>query len=165
MRSTRLAIGATIALAVAIIPGAALAHAELSSSSPAADDTLTVPPAAVSLVFDGELTPNGTGFTVTDPDGEVVGEGALDLAVAERNEVRGELDAGSPGTYTVTWTAVAADGHEERGDFSFTVTAADAESPNTATMAPDGDPLARLGSILLVVAAAIGVRRALRRAT
>ena len=90
MRSTRLAIGATIALAVAIMPGAALAHAELSSSSPAADDTLTVPPAAVSLVFDGELTPDGTGFTVTDPDGEVVGEGALDLTVAERNEVRGD---------------------------------------------------------------------------
>ena len=138
MRSTRLAIGATIALAVAIMPAAALAHAELSSSSPAADDTLTVPPAAVTLVFDGELTPDGTGFTVTDPDGDVVGEGALDLAVAERNEIRGDLDAGGPGTYTVTWTAVAADGHEERGDFSFTVAGADAESPNTATMPPDG---------------------------
>ncbi len=102
---------------------------------------------------------------MTDPDGDVVGEGALDLTVAERNEVRGDIDADGPGTYTVTWTAVAADGHEERGDFSFTVAAADAESPNTATMPPDGDPLARLGSILLVVAAAIGVRRALRRAT
>ena len=98
MRSTRLAIGTTIALAVAVMPGAALAHAELSSSSPAAGDTLTVPPAAVTLIFDGELTPDGTGFTVTDPDGDAVGEGALDLTVAERNEVRGDIDAAGPGT-------------------------------------------------------------------
>ena len=122
-------------------------------------------PTAVTLVFGGELTPDGTGFTVTDPDGDVVGEGALDLTVAERNEIRGDLDADGPGTYTVTWTAVAADGHEERGDFSFTVAAADAESPNTAAMPPDDDPLPLLGSLVLVVAAAIGVRRALRRAT
>ncbi len=99
---------------------AALAHAGLLSSSPAADDTLTVPPEAVTLVFDGELTPDGTGFTVTDADGDVVGEGALDLTVAERNEIRGDLEPGEPGTYTVTWTAVSADGHEERGDFTFT---------------------------------------------
>ena len=164
MRFTRLAIGGTTALAVAMMPAAVLAHAELSSSSPAADATLTVLPAEVTLVFDGELTADGTGFTVTDPKGDVIGEGSLDLTVAERNEVRGDLDVGGPGTYTVTWTAVAADGHEETGDYTFTVIA-DAESPNTATMPPDGDPLARLGSILLVVAAAIGVRRALRRAT
>jgi methionine-rich copper-binding protein CopC len=165
MRSTRLAIGASIALSFAIMPVVVLAHAELSSSSPAADDTLNVPPAAVSLVFDGELTPDGTGFTVTDPDGDVVGEGALDLTVAERNEVRGDLDAGGPGTYTVTWTATAADGHQERGDFSFSVAASDAEQPNTATMPPAGDRLLRwLGSIVLIVAASMAVRRVLRRA-
>ena len=60
---------------------------------------------------------------------------------------------------------MAVDGHEERGDFSFTVAAADAESPNTATLPPDDDPLSRLGSLVLIVAAAIGVRRALRSAT
>ena len=96
------------------------------------------PPEAVTLVFDGELTPDGTGFTATDADGDVVGEGALDLTVAERDEIRGDLEPGGPGTYTVTWAAVSADGHEERGDFTFTVVGA--ESPNTATMPPDRHP-------------------------
>ena len=140
-----------------------MAHAGLVSSSPAADDTLTVPPEAVTLVFDGELTPDGTGFTVTDADGGVVGEGALDLTVAERNEIRGDLEPGGPGTYTVTWTAVSADGHEERGDFTFTLV--NAESPNTATMPADRHPLTQLGSIALLVAAAIGLRRARRKAS
>ena len=163
MRTTRLAIGATIALAIAILPAAALAHAELLSSSPAAGDTLTTLPEAVTLAFDGELTPDGTGFTVTDPDGDVVGEGRLDLTVAERNEIRGDLEADGQGTYAVAWTSVATDGHEESGDFTFTVV--DAESPNTATMPPDRDPLAQLGSILLLGAAAIGVRRVRRPAS
>ena len=163
MRTTRLAIGATIALAFAIMPIAALAHVSLVSSSPAAGDTLTAAPESVTLVFDGELTPDGTGFTVTDPDGDVVGEGALDLTVAERNEIRGDLEEGGPGTYTLAWTSVAADGHEESGDFTFTV--ADAESPNTATTPADRDRLAQLGAILLLGAAAIGMRRVRRPAS
>lgn len=163
MRSTRLAIGAAIAIAVAIMPAAALAHAELLSSSPAAGDTLTTPPEAVTMAFDGELTPDGTGFTVTGPHGDVVGEGGLDLTVAERNEIHGDLEVDGPGTYTVLWTAVAADGHEQSGDFTFTV--ADAESPNTATTPPDHDQLAQLGSTLLLGAAAIGMRRVRRPAS
>lgn len=164
MRSTRTAIGAAIALVVAMPPVAALAHAGLASSSPAAGVTLTTPPAAVTLVFDDELQPDGTGFTVTDPDGVAIGEGELDLAVAGRNEVSGGVEIDSPGTYTVTWTAVAADGHQEEGEFVFSVATA-AEAPNTAAIPPGPEVPATLGSILLVVAVGIGLRRAWRAAS
>ena len=100
----------------------------------------TAPPEAVTLVFDGELTPDGTGFTVTDADGDVVGEGALDLTVAERNEIRGDLEPGEPGTYTVTWTAVSADGHEERGDFTFTSSTPNHPTPPPSARSPPRSP-------------------------
>ena len=52
---------------------------------------------------------------MTDADGGVVGEGGLDLSVAERNELDGNVAIRAPGTYAVAWTAVSADGHEEQG--------------------------------------------------
>ncbi|MEA2651054.1 MAG: copper resistance protein [Chloroflexota bacterium] len=156
MRPTRLAVGATVALAVAILPSGAMAHAELASSSPAADETLAAAPETVSLVFDGELLPDGTGFTVSNADGGVVGEGELDLTVADRNEIQGDVRVRQPGTYTVAWTAVSADGHEQGGDFAFTVAA----PPNTAVAPAPGMGLAQLGSIALLVALGIGMWRA-----
>ena len=162
MRCRRFAIGAAAALAVAMTPMAALAHAALVSTSPAVGDTLEVAPEAVTLVFDGELVPDGTGLTVTDPDGVVVGEGELDLTVADRNQVAGRVEISEPGTYSVAWTALAADGHEEEGEFVFTVSA-DAASPNTAMAAAAHLPSA-LGAILLLIAIQLALRR-VRRTT
>ena len=162
MRCMRFAIGAASALAVAMTPMAALAHSALVSTSPAAGETLTVPPDAVTLVFDGELGPDGTGFTVTDPDGVVVGEGELDLTVADRNQVAGRVEITEPGTYSVVWKAVAADGHEEEGEFVFTVPAV-AAAPDTAMPAAAHLPAA-LGAILLLIAIQLGLRR-VRRTT
>jgi methionine-rich copper-binding protein CopC len=161
MRSTRLAIGATIALAVAIMPAAAVAHAELVSSAPAADETLAIPPETVTIVFDGELAPDGTGFTVTDPDADVVGEGGLDLTVAERNEIHGDVRIRQPGTYTVAWTAVAADGHEETGEFAFTV----AGPPDTAALPASPDLLVLLGAGFLLGGVGVARLHARRRAS
>lgn len=156
MRSLRHAIGIATAFVIAMMPIATLAHAGLTSSSPSAGETLTTTPKVVTLVFDGELGPDGTGFTVTDPGGATVGVGELDLTVAERNEVSGGVEIDGPGTYTVTWTAVAADGHEEEGELVFTVAGA-AEPPNTAAIASDRNVPATLGTILLVVAVGIGL--------
>ena len=161
MRSRRLVIGAALALAAAMTPIATLAHVDLVSSSPAAGETLATPPDAVTLVFDGELRSDGTGFTVTDPHGITIGEGALDLAVAERSQVRGAVEISEPGTYAIAWTAVASDGHEEIGDFVFTV-ATGVEPPNTAAIPDDPETPATLGVILLLVGAAIGMWRARR---
>ena len=139
----------------AMTPTAALGHAGLESSTPASGATLITAPTEVALVFAGELVPDGSGFTVTDDEGRTVGTGELDLAVAERNEIRGRVTIGRPGTFTVAWTSVAADGHREAGEFTFTYGAA---APDTAARAPAGSTTA-IGSVLLLVAAALFLRR------
>ena len=158
----RLVVLAAGALVIALTPMAALAHADLVSSTPAADAELPSPPHEVVLVFGGELTPDGTGFVVTDAGGAVVGEGTLDLDVADRDEVRGTVAIDDPGSYTVAWTSVAVDGHTEAGEFTFAVTD-DATQPDTAARLEDRRvPSAAVGWVLLLMAIAIGMRRATR---
>jgi methionine-rich copper-binding protein CopC len=166
MRLMHLAIGTLQGMAVALIPLGALAHSGLVSSSPAADAVLTGPPDEVVLTFDGELSPDGTFFAATDANGGIVGEGELDMTVADRNEVRGAADIAEPGVFTVAWTSVAADGHAESGDFTFSVAAASAtEAPDTAVMPSDAPVSAALGSALVAVGAAIALRRVRRGAS
>ena len=164
MRVTRVMIAAALALAMmgAVVPRTAHAHAELVSSSPAAGETLAAPPEEVRIEFDGELQPDGTGFTVTDPDGGTAGEGELDLTIADRHRLSGPVEISEPGTYAVAWTAVSADGHQEEGEFEFSVAGA-AQPPNTAAAPTEPDVNTTLGSILLMAAVLMGVRR-LRRA-
>jgi methionine-rich copper-binding protein CopC len=161
MRFTR-AFSTLAALALLAMPSTALAHAALTATTPAADENLDQPPTEVRLTFGGELQPDGSGFTVTDADGNEVGTGSLDLDVAERNQIAGAIEISEPGTYTVSWTSVAADGHRESGSFTFGYRAdagADA-APDTA-MRPDATPgpMTVIGALLLVAAVGIAGRR------
>lgn len=168
MRLPRLlaVLAALVALAA---PSAVAAHAELVSSTPAPGDMLDAPPAEVVLVFDDELDPTASGFTVTDADGSEVGSGEVDLDVAERNELRGAIDVAASGSYTVTWNVTGEDGHAVDGAFAFEVRAADGDSagvvqPDTAMAQPaDSGPLVIIGVILVLVAAVLVAVR-LRRA-
>jgi len=149
-------VAALISLAL-VAPPLASAHAELLSTSPADGVNLDEAPTEVVMVFDGELDPDGSEFTVTDASGAEVGAGEVDLDVAERNEMRGDVEITAPGTYTVTWTAVAADGDEESGEFAFGYRAnrggASDEAPNTSVSPSGGDSrLIVTGVALLAVA-------------
>jgi methionine-rich copper-binding protein CopC len=166
MRPSRPVIAAALALLGAAMPIATLAHAGLASSTPAAGATLSEPPDEVTLVFDDELLPDGTGLSVTDPSGARVGEGELDLAVAERNVIAGPVAIADAGVYNVAWTSVAADGHEEAGEFTFTVASEPetGDSPDTAMPTPSSQVPA-LGALFLLAAVAVGLwhmRRAVR---
>ena len=159
MRPARLAVVAVTLLALSAWPSPSLAHAELVSSTPADGAALDAPPEEVVLAFDSELVPDGTSFTVSDATAATVGNGELDLAVAERNELRGPVAITAAGTYTVAWTAVALDGHAESGRLTFSVTApAHPDSPDTATAAPSAPWPALLG-LALVLAAVLVARR------
>src|SRR5919106_828269 len=116
----RLLFVTSLAVSLAALPTAALGHAEFFASEPADGAVVDEPPAEVVITFDGELQSERSEFRVAGPGGEV-GVGAVDLEVAERNVLRGAVAITEPGIYTVKWTAVADDGHEEVGDFSFTV--------------------------------------------
>src|SRR3989442_12900172 len=108
---------AVIAIALALIPHAASAHALLLQSDPAPGSLLQAAPAAITLVFSEQVTPAGAGIKVFSPSGSQVAgrvgeEGAVLSACVAAAEV---------GTYVVSWQVFAADTHPSRGAFAFSV--------------------------------------------
>jgi methionine-rich copper-binding protein CopC len=169
-------LGVLLAIAALLVfPALAAAHAHLESTDPEAGANLDEPPTEVTVTFDDELQPDGSGFTVADADGNEVGDGSLDLDVAERNVLRGEVSITDPGLYTVSWEIVAEDGHPDSGEFTFGYradaerAAADAERAAAAAAAPDTalrpaeghTPLGVIGVLLLVTGVGLAARRRL----
>ena len=152
--------------------GLVAAHAQLTGSTPSPDAVLASPPAEVVLTFDDELSDEST-FSVADSSGAEVGSGELDLDVIDRNVLRGGVEIGGPGEFTVVWSATdALDGDTTTGEFTFRVAgevpgaspAAEATTgPNTAVGGGGSAPRAGstlLGALLLVAGAlaAVGLR-------
>ncbi|HET7727153.1 MAG TPA: copper resistance CopC family protein [Candidatus Limnocylindrales bacterium] len=121
-------------------PSAALAHAELVASEPAAGATVDVAPDEVVLTFNGPLVPDRSSFVLAGPGGEMgrgsVAPGAPDTMVLT-------VPGLSPGSYEVRWTAVAEDGHNEirRDTFAFSI-AEPTPAPATPTPTPAASPSA-----------------------
>jgi len=107
------------AVAFALLPTTAFAHAQLVSSDPAPDAVLETLPVQVSLAFNEPVTPAGPGIRVYSPSGgQVAGQTrrAGNRLVATLGESQGLR-----GTYVVLWQVEAADTHPSRGAFSFSV--------------------------------------------
>lgn len=154
-------VAAIASLLVIMSPGLALAHAELTNSDPAADAVLDTPPSEVVLTFGAELDPDGSSFSVTDADGVEVATGDVDLDVAERNVMRGDVAIVGSGHFAVEWTSVAIDGHTETGSFAFEV-AGDDEAPDTAMAAPSSSGLLGLTFLLAATLVAAYLLRSRR---
>ena len=153
---------ATLTLLLALAP-AASAHAELADASPEPGSELDEAPPEIRVSFTGELDPEASGFVLTGPDGKELATGVVDLEVAERNELHAPVAITEPGTYTVEWTAVAADGHPEEGSFTFGYRSetVEQETPDTALRRP-GMLAPMLGALMLGLAAMIGLVRSRR---
>lgn len=121
-------VGLWGALGWLLVAGTVLAHAELVDSSPA--DGASVPaPSEVVATFSEALVGERSSMEVRDAGGATLARGGLDPADPKGRTMRVELPPLEPGTYTVRWTAVADDGHVERGTFSFRVVATPSPSP------------------------------------
>lgn len=121
----------TAALAGALLIGwtlPALAHAHPHETVPAANATVPTPPKAVSLTFDEDLQPTMSRVEVKE-DGHVVsvGKGTADAKNARLLSV--PLAKAHAGKYTVTWHALATDGHASSGSYTFTVKAGHVMTP------------------------------------
>lgn len=150
-----------LAGALAALPAVALAHTELASSDPADGSTVSDAPGEVVLTFEGEVG-DGSTFVVLDPSGAEVGSGGLDLEVADRNVLRGQLEVTAAGEYTVSWSVVGEDEHPVEGEVVFTYAPeGSASSPDTALPVDTGSPVAQIGLLLVVLAATISARPAL----
>lgn len=162
----RFVLGFAVALTLMLsLPALAVAHTDLIDSSPADGAQLDEPPTEVVLTFEGEVSDDSS-FTVTDADGDQVGSGELDLDVADRNVLRGEVSITEDGTYTVAYTIVGEDGDPIEGEVTFTVgeVGAGATPPDTAVPAPGvGLNAPMLGLGLLLIAGGLALRTRLAR--
>ena len=69
---TRTRLGFLLAIAAALIPQAALAHALLIQSDPAAGAVVDSVPGRLTLIFSEPVTPAGAGIKVYSPSGREV---------------------------------------------------------------------------------------------
>jgi copper transport protein len=120
--TARVAFFALLALGLLAWAPAAMAHANLRSSDPAAEATLTTPPQAVTLTFTEPPEPSLAQIHVLDTSGNSVDSGPPQTVPGDSRSLRVRVKALSRGVYTVTWRVVsAADGHATAGAFAFGV--------------------------------------------
>jgi copper transport protein len=106
-----------VALALALYPVPAAAHALLLYSDPAPDALLQQPPEVITLTFTEPVDPAGHGIDVFSPSGRQVAVPARPVGRA----LTASMTSVETGTYVVTWQVLAADTHPSRGAFRFAV--------------------------------------------
>lgn len=118
------------ALALALWPQQAEAHALLSRSDPAANAQLRGSPTEVTAFFTEELDTNLTTIQVVNSAGDRVDNDTITFG-PDPTEMRiGIKETLGPGYYTVLWqTLSAVDGHLFKGFYTFTVLNEDGSLP------------------------------------
>ena len=114
--------GWCFALVVAAV-AVASAHMAVQKTMPEADEVLSASPHQIQIWFTQSPDPAISRLILEGANGEVA---IGDIEVQDDRSLMAmlpsELDAG---TYTVKWRTAGDDGHTQRGDFAFTVRAAD----------------------------------------
>lgn len=130
--------GIVAALALAVVPSAAWAHATLVDSSPRDGQRLSTLPNEVVFTFDEVMSPPAF-VVVTASDGTpvTVGRPSLDGPML-RQRLSGR---GSAGDYTMAYRVVSADGHPVTGEIAFEVGATMADGSSRAGTSGVPSPL------------------------
>lgn len=152
------AAGLVAALAVGPAAPAAQAHNVLLGTSPASGSTVAALPDLIVLHYDLPAQVLGTVVIVRGPSGNV----AAGPAELVNSDVDQPVRPGSPpGSYTVDWRVVSADGHIVQGSFGFTARAAStgSASPLPSAVRVGTIPAASSGdsTVLLWVGVGVGV--------
>ncbi|HXM58038.1 MAG TPA: copper resistance CopC family protein, partial [Candidatus Dormibacteraeota bacterium] len=108
---------AGLAVALALVPRPASAHATILSSTPRPGERLRTAPGVVVLTFSQQLDIQLSRASVVAP-----GRRRYDQGSVSASQIRVPLDTNAPGVYQVSWTSVSAlDGHTLSGGFRFGV--------------------------------------------
>jgi len=109
--------------AALLLPGSAVAHLDLKSSSPVRDEILEKSPELVQLWFNEELDSFESSVAVFDSNNIQVDLGDYKVNSADRTEMQVSLPNNlTPGVYTIKWNAVDdEDGHPLEGEIEFTI--------------------------------------------
>jgi methionine-rich copper-binding protein CopC len=113
-------VGLLAALTLALAGAPAVAHSDLESSDPQDGATLASAPAAITLVFNEEILPEGNAVTLTD----VAADERLPVGPVEvdGDTVSVTWPESSPaGEFRAAYRVVSADGHPINGTITFTV--------------------------------------------
>jgi copper resistance protein C len=97
------------------------AHAYPKTQVPTAGATVTTVQKDVSIEFDDGLEPAFSSIAVTDSMGKSATRGKSVVDASDKKHMSVALNVLTPGIYTVSWVAVAADGHRTQGHYAFTV--------------------------------------------
>ena len=116
----RVLAAALLCAASLSLPQIGSAHTALHHSEPAANQVVAAP-AAVKLWFEGAIEPAFSQIYVEDAQGKAVTDAKAKVEAANSKLLELALPTLPAGTYTVTWSVVAHDGHRAAGKFSFTV--------------------------------------------
>lgn len=103
------------------LAGTASAHATLISTSPPGDELIDRAPTDVQLVFDESVEVIDGGVRVFGPSGDRVDRGLTETRDEGRTVLTPIDDAGTQGTYTVSWRVLSEDSHNLTGSFVFHV--------------------------------------------
>jgi methionine-rich copper-binding protein CopC len=115
--TTRLAL---CALALAAAP-LAFAKTTLVASSPAKDQALEAPPIELRLTFSERVEPRTCRIKLVSGDGRNVDADRPHADRSDPNSLVASVPVLRKGSWRARWTAVGADGHKLRGDFSFSI--------------------------------------------
>ena len=113
-----------VTLVLALFTAVAVtAHMAYSKSAPEKDATLNQSPPQIQVWFTQDPEPAVSRISLEGPTGQV----ALgDTQVGDdRSLVAAVPTPLAPGTYTINWRSAGDDGHVQRGDFSFSIRAAE----------------------------------------
>jgi len=108
-------------VSAALLLGAtqAQAHANLVSSDPAKNATVSAPK-TITLHFSEALEMKVSGLKLTDVDGKAVAVKAVPAPDAKSLAVAPAAPL-APGLYTISWTSMGDDAHKMTGTVSFSV--------------------------------------------
>ena len=107
-----------LAVAIAVAPLPALAHAFLQRANPSAGQTLHASPAKIELDFSETLEGAFSVIAVSDMSGHDMSAGAT---IANGSELDLPLRKLKSGRYRVSWHAVSVDAHRTEGKYNFLV--------------------------------------------
>ena len=139
-------------MAVLLVPGLVLGHAELETATPADKSTSTEPVTEVSGIYSEAMTPDGSSLIVKNASGATVAQGTVDPEDTSRMVATPTQPLGN-GVYTVESTSVATDGHIEHATWTFAVAVAATPSPTAVasaavSAAPTAAPATAVPSIV-----------------
>lgn len=113
---------AIVLAAMAANPAPVAAHSFPEIETPTAGQTLSSPPAQVSIKFDAPIEKLFATLKVVDSAGKNVALGPPAVGIDERT-LSVKVPRLKPGEYTVKWGVVCIDTHHTQGSYTFTVAA------------------------------------------